>query len=344
MTGELLASGEGCSSDTVLTNSTAAPSSGPERRANITDHISCEHFTALQRFRYGFREYFAEFIGTMILVMFGDGVVAQYTLSKGSAGNYTTIAFSWATAVFLGYCCSAGISGAHLNPAVTLSAATFRQFPWRKVLGYMFAQGLGGYIGALIVYGTYIQSINNYSGEGQRIAVGDKSTGGIFCTFPQPYLNTKGQVTSELVTTALLQFGIFSMTDPHNAPLGNFFPFGLWILIYGLGTSFGYQTGYAINFARDFTPRLAALTVGYGTEMFTAYYHYFWVPMIIPFIGALLGAFIYDFFIYQGLDSPLNQPKFGYDIRKKKIQEFEFKLENYKLDFNPEASHGRLDA
>jgi aquaglyceroporin related protein len=273
--------------------------------------------------------------------MFGDGVVAQVKLSKGDAGSYTTIAFSWATAVFMGYACSAGISGAHLNPGVSIAAATYRQFPWRKVPGYIFAQGLGGYIGALIVYGTYVQSINNFAGEGVRIATGsDLATGGIFCTFPQPFLNTKGQVTSELVTSALLQLGIFAMTDPHNAPLGNFFPFGLWILIYGLGTSFGFQTGYAINFARDFTPRLAAMTVGYGTEMMSAYDWYFWVPMIIPVIGCLLGGFIYDFFVYQGLDSPLNQPKFGYEQKKKKLQEFQ--LSDMRLNFHPDPEHGRI--
>lgn len=277
----------------------------------------------------------------MILVMFGDGVVAQVKLSKGTAGDYTTIAFSWATAVFLGYCASAGISGAHLNPGVTISAATFRQFPWRKVPGYIFAQGLGGYIGALVVYGTYVQSINNFAGYGVREAAGTPtSTGGIFCTFPQDFLNTKGQVTSELVTSALLQLGIFAMTDPHNAPLGNLFPFGLWILIYGLGTSFGYQTGYAINFARDFTPRLAALSVGYGVEMMSYGNWYFWVPMIIPVIGCLLGAFIYDFLVYQGLDSPLNQPKFGYDQKKRKIQEF--KMDDLRINFTPDQTYGRI--
>ncbi|CDR42089.1 CYFA0S08e03488g1_1 [Cyberlindnera fabianii] len=321
-----------------ITNPAAAPTSGLERRATNLDRSDPLIFTPLQRVRFAFREYLAEFIGTMVMIMFGDGVVAQYKLSNKEAGTYTTIAFSWATAVFLGYACSAGISGAHLNPGVTLSSAIYRTFPWKKVPGYIFAQGLGGYVGALLVYATYIQSINDFEGgNGVRSVYGDTASAGIFCTFPAPFLNTKGQVASELVASALLQFGIFSMTDPHNAALGSFFPFGLWILIYGLGTSFGYQTGYAINFARDFTPRLAALTVGYGTDMFTAYHHYFWVPMIIPVIGCLLGGFIYDFFIYQGLDSPLNQPDLGY---KKTIEEVRgFRMHHMRPDFDVEQAH-----
>lgn len=286
------------------------PASGLER---ATDHEEVnEETTIVQRTRHMFREPLAEFMGTMILVMYGDGVVAQKMLSDGAAGNYTTIAFLWAAAVMLGYMTSGGISGGHLNPAVTISAAVYREFPWKKVPGYIFAQLFGGFIGALLVYGTYVQSINHFAGQGVREVIGDTATAGIFCTFPQEFLNTKGQFASELVATALLQFGIFALTDPFNAPLGSAFPFGLFVLIYALGLSFGYQTGYALNMARDMAPRVAAVAVGYGSEMFTAYDNYSWVPVIAPVIGAVLGGGLYDLFIYQGTDLPLNKPGFGF--------------------------------
>lgn len=291
-----------------------APTSGLETAASNKPypvHDAPKFLNVLSRTRYAFREYLAEFIGTLILVMFGDGVVAQVTLSRGEAGNYTTIAMTWATAVFLGYEASAGISGGHLNPAVTLSAVLFRGFPFKKLPGYIFSQFMGGFCGALIVYGTYYQSFNDFEGGWQRSVTGPTATGGIFCTFAQPFLSTQGQVTSEIVSTALLQFGIFSLTDPSNSPLGPSFPFGLWMLIFGIGSAFGYQTGYAINLARDFAPRIAASVVGYPSEMWTIYHHYFWVPLSCPFIGALLGAFLYDLLVYQGEDSPLNKADWG---------------------------------
>ncbi|CCH44822.1 Glycerol uptake/efflux facilitator protein [Wickerhamomyces ciferrii] len=314
-----------------------APTSGLERAATNNSKIEPHLYTRWQKIRHAFREPFAEFLGTMILVMFGDGVVAQKVLSKGEAGNYTTIALSWATAVFLGYTVSAGISGAHLNPGVTLSSAVFRKFPWRKVPGYVFAQTFGGYIGGLLVYATYVQSINEFEGGvGIRTVGGETSSAGLFCTFSQPYLSTGGQVVSELVSSALLQLGIFAMTDPYNNPLGQSFPFGLFLLIYGIGSSFGYQTGYAINLARDFAPRLAAATVGgYGSDLFTAGNYYFWVPLVIPLIGCLLGGLIYDVLIYQGHDSPLNRADFGMHEQSEHIRQF--KLKDMKPDFNVEA-------
>jgi aquaglyceroporin related protein len=320
---------------------TTAPTSGLESAATNSgrhQHIGEQQifYNRLQRWRYAFREPLAEFFGVLIMIMYGDGVVAQVVLSSGEKGNYTMIAFSWATAVFLGYAVSAGVSGAHLNWGVTLSAAVYRKFPWRKVPGYLFAQFLGGYCGALIMYGVYYQAFNDFEGGSQRTVTGPTATAGVFCTFPQPFLSTQGQVTSELVTSALLQIGIFSMTDPHNAPLGNAFPFGLFVLIYGLGSSYGYLTGYAINLARDFGPRLAAATVGYPSELFTAYSHYFWVPVVIPIIGCLTGGFFYDLFIYQGLDSPLNQKDLGINERLESIRNFE--LHHMKPDFDVERA------
>ncbi|ODV95580.1 hypothetical protein PACTADRAFT_50283 [Pachysolen tannophilus NRRL Y-2460] len=267
-----------------------------------------------ERIRHEYRAYFAEFLGTLILVAFGDGVVAQKKLSGGAAGSYTNVSMSWGFAVMMGFLVSGGISGGHMNPAVTLVAAAFRGFSWRKVPGYIFSQLLGGLIGAYVVYGTYYQSFDDYEGVGIRTVTGDTATAGIFCTFPAgDYLTTRGQVLSEFVSSVLLEIGIFALSDACNVESAkHWFPIGLFFLIYGIGACFGYQTGYAINMARDFAPRVAATSVGYGREMWTAGNGYAWVPVVMPIIGCFTGAIIYDAFIYQGQDSPLNKPYFGF--------------------------------
>lgn len=324
-----------------FTNSIIAPTSGLEGAATNYerehDHNPPKFFNTLQRYRYAFREYLAEFFGVFVMILLGDGCCAQVTTSAGKGGDWTVISIGWACAVYFGYQCSAGISGGHLNPSITVTAAVFRKFPWKKVPGYIFSQFLGGYLAALLVYGLYMQAINNYEGGPDiRTVTGDHATAGIFSTYAQSFLSTKGQVTSEIVGAAVLQIGIFSLTDPYNAALGPSFPFGLFILLLGIGTCVGWQTGYAINLARDFGPRLAAATVGYGSEVFSYGDYYFWVPLIIPIIGCLTGAFFYDLFIYQGLDSPLNQKNFGIHNTIHEIKSF--KLADLRPDFDIERA------
>ncbi|ODV57988.1 aquaporin [Ascoidea rubescens DSM 1968] len=254
-----------------------------------------------------------EFLGTMVLVTFGDGVVAQVRLSNQNAGNYTSIALGWASAVMLGFVASGGDPG-HLNPGVTISAAIFRRFRWKRVPSVILAQLLGGFIGSCVVYATYVGSINQFEGGPDiRSIFGEKETASIFCTFPQSYLTWSQKFISELIPSILLQIGIFSLSDfhGHTSPSNTCLPIGLFILILAIGSSFGFQTGYAINMARDFAPRVAASFLGYGVTMFTAYDHYFWIPIVAPIIGCIIGSIIYDTLIYTGDDSRINQKVFG---------------------------------
>ena len=137
---------------------------------------------------------------------------------------------------------------------------------------------------------------------------------GIFCTYPQAQMTTKGMFFDEFVGTAILMFVIFALKDDTNkgqfSASGAWFPLCLFFLIYGIGSCFGYQTGYAINFARDFGPRLMSYAVGYGHEVWSAGNYYFWIPMVAPFLGALFGGLLYDIFIYTG-PSPINTPYLG---------------------------------
>ncbi|ODQ65821.1 aquaporin [Nadsonia fulvescens var. elongata DSM 6958] len=266
------------------------------------------------RIRHRLREPFAEFIGTFILIIFGTGVVAQTVLSAGTSGDSLGIHFAWGIGVMFGVYASGGVSGGHLNPAVTLAACIFRGFPWKKLPVYMFSQTFGAFCAALVIYGNYKSAIDAFEGVGVRTVTGPTATAGIFCTYPQQFLSTTGQFFSEFIATAILEFGILAINDEKNLPAGNLAPIILLFLILGIGASLGWETGYAINFARDFGPRVASTAVGYPAgEVWGVGYHYFWVPMIAPFIGAVFGAFLYDFLVYTGEDSPINWPYMGLD-------------------------------
>lgn len=225
------------------------------------------------------------------------------------------IFYRWGLGVMLGIYV-AGDSGAYLNPAITLAFCVYRGLPFRRWPVYLVAQFLGGFLAAGVVYANYIPSIDNYAGVGVRtVPPAEGATASIFCTFPQTYMTTGQQFVSEVVASSLLIFVIFALKDESNmgAAMGskNWFPLSLFFLIFGIGACFGVETGYAINFARDFAPRVMAYCVGYGPEVWTAGNYYFWVPNVASVTGALLGGFLYDFFIYTGPESPVNTPWLG---------------------------------
>ncbi|KAB5583215.1 aquaglyceroporin [Coniochaeta sp. 2T2.1] len=252
---------------------------------------------------------FSEFWGVFIMIMFGDGVVAQVVLSNKKNGDYQSISWGWGIAVMLGVYV-AGKSGGHLNPAVTLAACVFRKFPWRKFPIYFLAQLLGAMTAAAVVYGNYRSAIDVFEGGvGIRTVGGDTSTAGIFCTYPAAFLSRTGMFFSEFICTAVLIFVIYALVDNG---AGNLMPLCLFFLIFGIGACFGWETGYAMNLARDFGPRLVSYMIGYGHDVWSAGGYYFWIPMVSPFLGALTGGFLYDVFLYTGNDSPVNTPYLGF--------------------------------
>ncbi|KAJ9132237.1 hypothetical protein NKR23_g11347 [Pleurostoma richardsiae] len=291
---------------------------GPESTGSETIEVTTTEKVSPQiddlawsKIRHALREPFAEFFGTFMILAFGDGVVAQVLLSSGTKGDYQSINWGWGLGVMLGVYSSAGISGAHLNPAVTLANCVFRKFPWRKFPIYMLAQLLGAMTAAAVVYGNYRSAIDVYEGgPGIRTVGLDTSTAGIFCTYPAAFLSRTGQFFSEFIASTLLMFLIFAIGDNNNSGAGNLAPLALFFIIFGLGSCFGWETGYAINFARDFGPRLVTYMIGYGGEVWSAGNYYFWVPMVAPFCGCVFGGFLYDVFLYTG-ESPINTPWFG---------------------------------
>jgi MIP family channel proteins len=239
------------------------------------------------------RELFAEFLGTLVLIAFGAGVVAQVVLSKQQNGAYLSINIAWGFAVTMGIYVAGGVSGAHLNPAVTLALAVRRGFPWPKVLPYCLSQIAGAFMGAAIVFFVYRQAFNAFDG-GSRSILGEKGTGGIFATYPQPFLSLFGGFVDQVVGTAFLLLVIMAIGDTRNNQTGNLAPIVIGFLVMVIGMSFGLNAGYAINPARDLGPRLFTAVAGWGTEVFSAGNYWFWVPIVGPLIGGPLGAVVYD--------------------------------------------------
>ncbi|KAF4577074.1 hypothetical protein EYR36_005061 [Pleurotus pulmonarius] len=258
------------------------------------------------------REPVAEFIGTAILIVFGNGVNCQVVLSgvsgvaSSAKGDYLSINFGWAIGTALGVWVSGGISGGHINPAVTIALATWRDFPWRKVPAYVFAQVMGGLAGAALVYANYYHAINIFEGGS---GVRTLNTAGLFSTYALDYLSNVSCFFSEVLATAVLLIVVLAIGDKRNCPPpAGLAPLVLFLLILGIGASLGMQTGYALNPARDLGPRLLTAMAGYGKAVFTFRNQYWlWCPIMGPIVGAQLGTIFYDIFIFEGNESLINK-------------------------------------
>ena len=256
----------------------------------------------------------AEFLGTFVLIMFGDAIVATCVagLSQSgrgelgfNSGDWILITFAWGFAVMLGVYVAGGVSGAHLNPAVTFAQALRRGFPWKKVPTYIVAQVFGAFVAAAVVYFNYRFAIGSFE-HVEHITRGSSNSVGtysIFATFPAEYFTSWfGPFMDQVIGTALLVACIFAVIDEYNGPAkANLAPFIIGLIVVVIGMSFGVNAGYAINPARDFGPRIFAWIQGWGKIAFPGDYGnvntYFWIPIVGPFVGAAIGAFVYDFLI-----------------------------------------------
>jgi glycerol uptake facilitator protein len=254
-------------------------------------------------------EMIGEFFGTMVLILFGDGCVAVYGLFGKSQGvgigadTWPIIVFGWGLAVMLGIYVAGAISGAHINPAVTLALAVRGKLPWNKVLPYMLSQVLGAFVAALILYFVYQGALVNalaanhltISQIASATTYGGNGFGWVFYTGHRSFVGTFGAFADEFVGTALLVGLIFAIVDVRNQPVqANLNPLIIGFLIVAIGSSFGANTGYAINPARDLGPRLWIAIVSGGASL-SADNYYLWVPIAAPLLGGTVGAFIYDF-------------------------------------------------
>ena len=240
------------------------------------------------RFKRVLHESMAEMIGTMFILLFGNGVCAMNTLFN--LGGYVNITFAWGLGVFFGILVSTRISGAHLNPAVTLALCLTKRFPAFKAPFYMLAQMVGAFLGALIVYYFY---------QAKFVMVDPQLThsAGIFTTFPVSKAFIPAMM-SEIIASAVLLFGILAIVDHFIHDSAPFLaPFAVAMLVVGIGMSFGGMHGYAMNPARDFSPRLLTALLGFKNNGLTDG-STIWAQAILgSLIGGPIGAFLYDFTI-----------------------------------------------
>jgi glycerol uptake facilitator protein len=234
--------------------------------------------------------YLAEFIGTMLLIILGDGVVAGVLLRNSKAENsgWIVITLGWGMAVAVAVYCVGQFSGAFINPAVTLGFAVTGDLEWAVVPGYIIAQFLGAFVGAVIVYLAYLPHWAETADPGLKL--------GVFSTAPAIY-NTPANIICEIIGTFVLVFGVFGIVSNANAAPGELAavigtglnPLLVGLLVLGIGLSLGGPTGYAINPARDLGPRIAHAVLpipGKGGSD----WGYAWIPVVAPIIGGILGA------------------------------------------------------
>ncbi|RFU22832.1 MIP/aquaporin family protein [Geodermatophilus marinus] len=242
-------------------------------------------------------ELLAEFAGTFVLIVIGLGVVAQVVAS--GTGDYNSIAIAWGFAVTLGVYTAARVSGAHLNPAVTLALAVFRGFSWAKVAPYVAVQVAAAFLAALVVRWNYHEAIAA-ADPGATAA-----TQTIFSTLPADGLDVWAGFRDQVIGTAILLFLVLVLIDArNNPPLSNLAPLLIGGVVLAIGLAYGANAGYAINPARDFGPRLASWLTGYETAWVDSTgTPYWWVPIAAPLVGGLLGAALYEFFVGRPLSA-----------------------------------------
>jgi glycerol uptake facilitator protein len=241
-------------------------------------------------------EYFAEFIGTMILILFGNGVVANVLLknTKGENGGWIVITMGWGMGVFVAVLAVGDISGAHINPAVTLGLAGAGLFPWGKVIPFIISQMLGAMAGGYLVYLFYLNHFRATENPDSKMAC--------FCTMPN-IRNYRNNFISETIGTFILIFAVLSIhlptleiegIDNAKVGLGSLEALPVGILVLAIGLSLGGTTGYAINPARDLGPRIVHSTLGMKNKR-DSDWAYSWIPVLGPITGTFIAVGLYFF-------------------------------------------------
>lgn len=234
--------------------------------------------------------FLAETIGTMILILLGDGVVANVVLAKnkgeggGGGGAWIVITAGWGFGVAMGVYASGFISGGHINPAVTIPFAVAGIIPWGQVPAYLAGEFLGAFIGAILVWLAYYKHFEETEDPGLKLAV--------FCTGPA-IRHYGWNLVTEIVGTFMLLLGVFGIFNANNGIGSGVGPYAVGILVFGIGLSLGGPTGYAINPARDLSPRIAHAILPIPGKR-DSDWGYSWVPVVGPIIGGIIGALVYQ--------------------------------------------------
>ncbi|XP_074022605.1 aquaporin-7-like [Numenius arquata] len=243
------------------------------------------------------RELLAEALGMFILMVFGLSSVAQVVLGRGQFGQHLSINLGFGIGVTLGIHAAGGISGAHLNAAITITHCILGNLPWRKLPAYLIGQFLGSFTAAATVFGLYYDALYDYT-KGNFTVTGPTATASIFSTYPAPYVSLLGAFFTEFIATVMLLLGILVIHDEkNNGALKGTQALLTGILVLGIGLGMGMNSGYAINPSRDLPPRVFTAIAGWGMDVFKAGPHWWWVPLTAPILGSLAGVLIHKLFI-----------------------------------------------
>ncbi|OAL25494.1 hypothetical protein AYO22_04813 [Fonsecaea multimorphosa] len=275
-----------------------------ERSSQLVDPDRPQFYNAWGRMRHRLRKPFAEFLGTMVFMTLGlSGSIVHMTAGNDYASLLMAY-MAWGFGVMMGIYIAGGVSGAHLNPTISIVLAVFRGFPWRDCWQFVAAQLLGCFTAAALVFGLYSEAINDYTASNvARI-------GPAFYTLPRAGLSNVAAFFSELVASAILAGSVLALGDDDNAPPGaGMHAFIIALLAMTISIAFSYNTGPVLNPARDFGPRLITWMAGSGGHVFTERdCWWIWGPWIATITGAFVGASVYDILIFKGGESPINYP------------------------------------
>lgn len=254
------------------------------------------------------RELINEFIGTMILVLVGDSILAIIIAGENEPIAAIVGPVGWGTAIFVAVSIAGGVSS-HLNPAVTLASASVRKLPFKKVPLYFASQYLGAFVGAALVYMLYHDQIAHFD-KGVRAPVNSTLfTGNIFATYPKPHVSILTCFLDQVVGTGLLMLTVEAITDERNWDLPkSLHPIMLGVMIMALIFGFSSNCMAPLNPARDIAPRFFTSIAGWGMGVWSVRdWNYFWVPLVGPHIGAILGAWLYKLAIGDHFPDPVSR-------------------------------------
>uniref|UniRef100_A0A914D1B4 Aquaporin n=1 Tax=Acrobeloides nanus TaxID=290746 RepID=A0A914D1B4_9BILA len=244
------------------------------------------------------KEFLAEFIGMFFFLLIGTSanVQARKAADGMTHPNTTNVSFAWGFGFMFSVYLAANVSGAHLNPAITFSSWLLGDLSFFRVITYTCAQLLGAFCGSGVAYIGHLDDIGKIDG-GKRKVYGGDATAGLFTTYPADHMSTVGSFFDQVIGTSILSGCITMITDKTLKIPPSLVPLLAGLLMTMIALSYGANAGFANNPARDLGPRLFTIVVGYGTEVFSYKQFYFWIPLIAPYIGAILGCIVYKLFV-----------------------------------------------
>ncbi|NWY68834.1 AQP7 protein, partial [Erithacus rubecula] len=229
--------------------------------------------------------------------VFGLSSVAQVVLGKGSTGQYLSINLAFGIGVTLGIYAAGGVTGAHMNAAITITQYVLGNISGPSLVAYIIGQFLGSFIAAATVFGVYYDAIYHYT-NGSLTVTGPTATAMIFATYAAPNVTVQGAFFTEFMATVMLILGVLVIHDEkNNAATKGAQPMLTGMLVLGIGLGMGLNTGYAINPSRDLPPRIFTAIAGWGMDVFTTEHSWWWIPVTAPILGCLAGVLIYKLFI-----------------------------------------------